>query len=135
MGDLIRGSDRKWFMNWDESKEGDTQDYIISFDMNHNTVMVRNGLVGDVNGDGKVDIADAQFILIEIADGKNNPVSDFNGDGKVDVADVVAIVNKMLGKPAGSFNFTNADINGDGQITDSDVDAVNAIIFSQTGQK
>ena len=92
MGDLIRGSDRKWYMNWDESKEGDTQDYIISFDMNHNTVMVRNGLVGDVNGDGKVDIADAQFILIEIADGKNNPVSDFNGDGKVDVADVQALL-------------------------------------------
>ena len=62
-------------------------------------------------------------------------VGDANGDGKVDVGDVVAIVNKMLGKPAGSFNFTNADINGDGEITNSDVDGVNEIIFSQTGQK
>jgi len=47
----------------------------------------------------------------------------------------VAIVNKMLGTPQGSFNFTNADIDGDGEITDSDVDGVKKIIFSQTGQE
>ena len=62
-------------------------------------------------------------------------VGDANGDGKVDVGDVVAIVSKMLGTPAGSFNFTNADVDGDGEITNSDVDGVNEIIFSQTGQK
>lgn len=92
LGDLIRGSDRKWYMNWDESKEGDTQDYFITFDMNHNTVMVRGSIVGDVNGDGHVDVADVQFILIKIADEINDPASDFNGDGKVDVADVQALL-------------------------------------------
>ena len=62
-------------------------------------------------------------------------VGDANGDGKVDVSDIVAIMNKMLGTPQGSFNFTNADIDGDGEITDDDVKSVKEIIFSQTGQE
>ena len=62
-------------------------------------------------------------------------VGDANGDGKVDVSDIVAIMNKMLGTPQGSFNFTNADIDGDGEITDDDVKSVKDIIFSQTGQE
>lgn len=92
VGDLIRGSDRKWYMNWDEDNEEPTQKYLITFDMNHNTVMVRNGVVGDVNGDGKVDVADAQFVLIKVADGINDSTYDVNGDGKVDVADVQTIL-------------------------------------------
>ena len=50
------------------------------------------GVSGDVNCDGKVDIADVQFVLITIADGKQSPVCDVNGDGKVDVADVQTLL-------------------------------------------
>ena len=47
---------------------------------------------GDVNHDGKVDVADAQFILINVADGGTNLECDVNGDEKVDVADVQTVL-------------------------------------------
>ena len=63
------------------------------------TVYSRNGVYtnvapveGDVNKDGKVDVADAQFILINVADGGTNLECDVNGDGKVDVADVQTVL-------------------------------------------
>ncbi len=50
---------------------------------------------GDLNGDGKVDIADAVTVLNFMADGSNDPKADLNGDGKVDIADFVTVLNIM----------------------------------------
>ena len=96
VGDLIRGSDRKWYMNWDEENTAETQEYHITFDMNHNTVMVGDRAPkGDLNNDGKVDIADAVTILNIMAAGTDNPTADLNGDGNVDIADFVTVLNLM----------------------------------------
>lgn len=96
VGDLIRGSDRKWYMNWDENNTAETQEFHITFDMNHNTVMVGDrGGNGDLNNDGKVDIADAVTILIVMASDTENPAADLNGDGAVDIADFVTVLNMM----------------------------------------
>ena len=95
-GDLIRGSDRKWYMNWDENNPAETQEYHITFDMNHNTVMVGDKVSnGDLNGDSKVDIADAVTVLNIMAAGEYNAAADVNGDQKVDIADFVTILNIM----------------------------------------
>lgn len=94
-GDLIRGSDRKWYMNWDETKEGDTQKFLITFDMNHNTVVVNGGVEGDANADGEVDVADYTYVLNLMADEQYDPRGDVNGDGEVDVADATYILNIM----------------------------------------
>jgi hypothetical protein len=55
-------------------------------------------LVGDVNGDGTVNIMDVQACVNHIL-GKQNwgKTSDVNGDGGVDVIDIQEIVNAMLG--------------------------------------
>lgn len=53
------------------------------------------GIRGDLNGDTKVDIADAVSILNIMAEGTNDPIGDLNGDGKVDIADFVTILNIM----------------------------------------
>ncbi|MBR6030874.1 MAG: dockerin type I repeat-containing protein [Bacteroidaceae bacterium] len=97
VGDLIRGSDRKWYMNWDEQNTAETQEYRITFDMNQGTVMTRimKGIDGDLNGDGKVDIADAVSILDIMAAGGFDAAADLNGDGKVDIADFVAVLDIM----------------------------------------
>ena len=49
-------------------------------------------IAGDVNGDGKVDVADAQFVLILVADQIYDENADVNKDNVVDVADVQSIL-------------------------------------------
>ena len=56
-------------------------------------------------------------------------LGDVNGDGKIDVEDVVAIVNKILGEPAEGFLEAYADVTGDGKIDVDDVVAVVNIIL------
>ena len=56
-------------------------------------------------------------------------LGDVNGDGKIDVEDVVAIVNKILGEPAENFLEAYADVTGDGKIDVDDVVAVVNIIL------
>ena len=53
------------------------------------------GVEGDLNGDGKVDIADAVTVLNIMATGEYIESADVNKDTKVDVADLVTILNIM----------------------------------------
>ena len=53
------------------------------------------GVIGDANGDGKVDIADVTYILSLMAESSNKPEADANGDGKVDIADVTYVLSLM----------------------------------------
>lgn len=56
-------------------------------------------IIGDVNGDGDVDVSDVNAI-INMMLGKAEAISagDVNGDGEIDVSDVNAVINIMLGK-------------------------------------
>ena len=56
---------------------------------------IGTGASGDLNGDGKVDIADAVIILNLMAEGSNDAKADLNSDGKVDIADFVTVLNIM----------------------------------------
>ena len=55
-------------------------------------------IVGDLNGDEKVDIADAVTVLNVMAEGSDSPDADLNGDEKVDIADFVTVLNIMAGE-------------------------------------
>ena len=54
-------------------------------------------ILGDINGDTKVDIADAVSVLNIMAAGEFNIIADINGDGQIDIADFVSILNIMAG--------------------------------------
>jgi PKD repeat protein len=58
-------------------------------------------LIGDLNGDGKVDMKDiaivAKVFSTQHGDPNWNPIADLNGDGKVDMKDI-AIVAKRFGQ-------------------------------------
>ena len=56
---------------------------------------IGTGASGDLNGDGKVDIADAVTVLDYMAASSNAPEADLNGDGKVDIADFVTVLDIM----------------------------------------
>jgi len=62
-------------------------------------------ILGDANGDGKLDVRDAAFIAYNLAmripiDLDTNPAADFNGDGKVTVADAAAITRQIAAELA-----------------------------------
>jgi biopolymer transport protein ExbD len=50
---------------------------------------------GDLNGDGKVDIADAVTVLNIMAASEYQAAAVLNGDSKVDIADFVTVLNLM----------------------------------------
>ena len=53
------------------------------------------GKTGDLNRDGKTDIADAVSVLNIMAEGGYSEAADINGDKSVDIADFVSILNIM----------------------------------------
>ncbi|MCR5808815.1 MAG: S8 family serine peptidase [Clostridiales bacterium] len=61
-----------------------------------------NSVKGDVNGDGKVDGADALLVMrysMELDEIDNLSAADVNGDGAVDMADALIIARYNIGKP------------------------------------
>ena len=53
------------------------------------------GVKGDVNGDGAVDVADISSIITIMAESTNDPKGDVNNDGSVDVADISNVITIM----------------------------------------
>ena len=58
-------------------------------------------------------------------------IGDVNGDGVVDIADGVEIVNYILNNPSADFNVVTADVDGDGEITIADAVGVMNIIMNE----
>ena len=55
-----------------------------------------NDTVGDVNGDGEVNIADINAVITVILTNGDKTAADVNGDGEVNIADINAIINLIL---------------------------------------
>ena len=63
-------------------------------------IEISNGVRGDLNGDGLVDVTDVS-LLIDMVLGKieqDLTLGDLNGDGKIDVTDVSITIDIVLGK-------------------------------------
>ena len=71
----------------------------------HNFTSSKNAIVGltptylgDVNGDGKINMSDVTKIVNTASSGEYDRAADLNSDGKVDIEDVSKEVNVILGK-------------------------------------
>ncbi len=65
----------------------------------------------------------------ELAEANNLLIGDVNEDGSLDIADAVAIVNYIVGKPNLKFNINVADVNLDNDVDIADaVSIVNIIV-------
>ena len=60
-------------------------------------VEASQGVEGDVNGDGTVDVADISAVITTMANDIDRPEADVNGDGSVDVADISRVITIMAG--------------------------------------
>lgn len=54
--------------------------------------------LGDINGDGEVDIVDVMQVVQDAQQGKYSDKADINNDGQVTVTDAMLILDKILGK-------------------------------------
>ena len=59
-------------------------------------------------------------------------IGDVNGDSDVNIADVTALVNIILGKYSADYNLKAADVNQDGLTTVADVTTLVNIILGKT---
>ncbi len=59
-------------------------------------------LLGDVNGDGSVNLLDVQPFVDAVASGSDNPAADLNGDGAVNLLDVDGFVAALTGGGGGT---------------------------------
>lgn len=60
------------------------------------TIEPAGTVVGDVNGDGEVNIADINAIIDIILSGGSLDTADVNGDGEINIADINAVIDIIL---------------------------------------
>ena len=82
------------------------------------TVLSETSTVGDINGDGVVDVSDyigiANHILGLTPEGFNEQAADVNGDGVIDVSDYIGVANIILtGSIYGSQQQSRISRHGD----------------------
>lgn len=58
---------------------------------------IDNGIAGDINGDGLLNILDIVSLVNLVLAGDYDDAGDINGDGMVNILDVVSLVNLVLG--------------------------------------
>ena len=71
------------------------------------------------------------YTKVELATASNPDLGDVNGDGKIDVSDVVCMVNYILENPVDVFIFENADIDNNTEVNITDVTMLVNIILSR----
>ena len=59
-------------------------------------VEIEANLVGDVNGDDEVNIADVNALIDMVLKNKSSDAADVNGDGEVNIADVNVLIDMIL---------------------------------------
>jgi len=107
-GPVRNNEDLRMIIYYDGTNFADMQGEVVAWDPevwscdmqpgSYPVLKAFTGGKGDLNGDGKVDIADAVTILNMMAAGEYSADADVNNDQKVDIADFVTILNIMAGQ-------------------------------------
>ena len=83
----------------DESGHRYQQPVFGELDPHHFTVNI-SFILGDVNGDGEVNISDVTMLISMVLSGNTTaaecPAGDYNGDGSLNIADVTALITRVL---------------------------------------
>lgn len=58
-------------------------------------------------------------------------LGDVNGDGLVDISDITMLANYLLGKPTPDIILSNANVNGDNEINIADISGITSIILNR----
>ena len=104
--DGYRSSDDMFHFNFGWEKDGDGWFKLTALNpTTHNFTSSKNAIVGltphilgDVNGDGRINMSDVTATINAANKGEYDRQMDVNSDGKVDMKDAQAITDKILGK-------------------------------------
>ena len=104
--DGYRSSDDMFHFNWGYEGDGDGWFKLTALNPNtHDFSNSKNAIVGltphvlgDVNGDGRINMSDVTKVINEMNSGTYDRQSDINSDGKVDKQDTQKIIDTILGK-------------------------------------
>ena len=104
-GPVRENEDLRMIIYYDGTNFADMQSQVVAWDSevwfcdmepgSYPVLKAFAGSKGDLNGDGKIDIADAVTVLNIMAAGEYSSAADINEDQKVDIADFVSILNIM----------------------------------------
>lgn len=94
-------------------------------DGNH-TVALKKIKLTETDINQHYDTAELQSVITVVS----YVVGDISGDGEVDVSDYIGIANAIMGNPQADFNERAADVNGDGIVDVSDyIGVANLILY------
>ena len=104
--DGYRSSDDMFHFNWGYDGDGDGWFKLTALNPStHDFSNSKNAIVGlsphllgDVNGDGRINMSDVTKIISVANSGEYDRAADLNSDGKVDIEDVNKEVDVILGK-------------------------------------
>jgi hypothetical protein len=104
--DGYRSSDDMFHFNWGYEGDGDGWFKLTALNPNtHDFSNSKNAIVGltpyllgDVNGDGRINMSDVTKVINETNSGTYDRQSDVNSDGKVDKDDANQIIDTILNK-------------------------------------
>ncbi|MDP6936986.1 MAG: hypothetical protein QGF36_06100, partial [Candidatus Marinimicrobia bacterium] len=60
-------------------------------------ITTNDTLLGDLNGDGVLNVVDVVIAVDYILNGEYNGIGDMNGDGSLNVVDIIILVGQILG--------------------------------------
>jgi len=89
-------------------------------------IVLRNISISDTEAKSH----DVDYVKSTLSIGTGVVLGDVNGDGTVDISDYIGVANHILGNTPAGFNATAADVNNDGEIDISDYIGVANIILT-----
>ena len=90
----VNGGQHEWFWNsWGFNATEELVNFFLQYEL---TDFINNGLLGDLNEDGDINIQDIIITINLALDSEYNILADLNLDDTVDILDIVLLVSIVL---------------------------------------
>jgi len=90
----VTGGQHEWFWNnWGFNTSEELVNFFLQYEL---TDFINNGLLGDLNEDGNINVQDIIITVNLALENGYNLLADLNSDETIDVLDIVQLVNLIL---------------------------------------
>ena len=90
----VTGGQHEWFWNnWGFNTSEELVNFFLQYEL---TDFINNGLLGDLNEDGNINVQDIIITINLALENEYNLLADLNSDETIDILDIVQLVNLIL---------------------------------------